>query len=245
MLLSILKYLLIFTTFLKLSSIFRFRCNCFRLLYSHNEVRNYKTWSKNNNSYSYFLGRGQSWHKYERARDRRTSGNKVIRSYWPITYFLDHSALLSSRPHIVFRLLLGRGVLNWKPAVGPYSKFGAQTIVTDPLTNHSLLAASWDWLKTETQLLVSHVDILIYHFIKPTCVWPTTWLLPPIFTSAFCAENLWLISRSRINIQHYILLSFKSITRSPGRAKSRDSFIPLISGWMSHMASVFVVQKPI
>ena len=69
----------------------------------------------------------------------------------------------------------------------------------------ALVTASWDWLKTESPKLtlpVSHMGICIYHFITPTHFRSTTWLLLLIFTGASCAENLWLTTQSRVNIQH-------------------------------------------
>ena len=59
-----------------------------------------------------------------------------------------------------------------------------------------LRLTDWD---SYCQISSGHLHILFHnahHFH------PTTWLLPLIFTGASCAENLWLMAWSRINMQH-------------------------------------------
>ena len=82
---------------------------------------------------------------------------------------------------------LGEGVFNTRPAVDSWPQQGA--------------LCDWPylfWLQAETQRLtlpVFHVRICIYHFITPTRVCSTMWLLLLIFTGVSCTE-IYLIDSS-------------------------------------------------
>ena len=61
-------------------------------------------------------------------------------------------------------------------------------------------------LRIYTPLPVSHVGILIYHFITHTEFNPNTWLILLVVTGASRTENLWLTTRSRVNLLHEVEL---------------------------------------
>ena len=73
--------------------------------------------------------------------------------------------MLSSRPHLALILLLDWGVLNRsRPLWGTLPQWGAQPLAGAPLNDCSLLAASWDWPKTETNCIShGHLHISFYN----------------------------------------------------------------------------------
>ena len=123
--------------------------------------------------------------------DGRRDTNTVILIHnffsWP------YHAVLSSRLHYVLLLLSRRGVLNQKTALSR----SAGRPVTHWGSRGRKLRLTQDSHGQTVRILRGHV---IYHFVTPTPFRSTTWLLPLIFTSASCAENLWLTALSKINI---------------------------------------------
>ena len=117
---------------------------------------------------------------------------------WRQTAILTHNffswpyhTVLSSRPYLSFFQLqpLGWGVLNWRQTVGH---------CPGRLSRHSPMLP---WL-TQDRLTqpISYVGICIYYFITSTHFRSTIWLLLLIFAGVFCAENLWLIIRSKVTM---------------------------------------------
>ena len=118
--------------------------------------------------------------------ERKMEGRRRIQTVLLTHNFFSwpYHAILSSRSYLKLLVLLSRGVLNRRPAVGCCSS-GAPS--------HSRLRLRHS---------VAHVSICFNHFITPTHFRSTTWLLPLIFTVVFSFENLWLTARSRENMQH-------------------------------------------
>ena len=70
------------------------------------------------------------------------------------------------------------------------------------MTAHSLLALSWDWLKTHTDRVpVSHVGICIYHFITAVHFQDHMTASAYFHGCILCRESL--IAWSRVNMQHF------------------------------------------
>ena len=125
------------------------------------------------------------------VRDRRTESNKDRQPHWPISSSLDHITLcylpcstwhffcfstMSTQPETWCRMLPQRSV---QPLAGSL---------------HDWPNLFWKRAETDTRLRLSvfHEGICIYNFLTTTLFRSTTWLISLIFTSASCAENLWV-----------------------------------------------------
>ena len=106
-----------------------------------------------------FCGLRQTDGQMDGERQRQTA--ILTHNYffsWP------YHTVLSSRPHLALLLLLGRGLLNWSPAVDRWLSGVASHLLAHLWLTVSLLAASWDWRKTETpHISHEHLHISFYN----------------------------------------------------------------------------------
>ena len=181
----------------------------------HIATRSECTWRKNDNNtwlhnnitlilyFSKVFDHSVVWDRQmETNRDgRRRRLTAILRHYF--FFSLLYNAVLSSRPHLAL-LLLSRRLLNRRPAVGrsvgcfpcEIPRYSQAFSLTE-----SLLAASWDWLKTETVFISV---ICIYHFTPTFC--STTWLIPLIFSGTSAAEDFRVTLRLRVNMQQLLVI---------------------------------------
>ena len=128
-----------------------------------------------------------------RDRDRDSVGKDSL-LYWPIILLLTIPGCVILK--IPFSTTSASQPVGTQPLAhcGPLSRTLLQRGA--PATCwHSCdkLRLSQDWL------LVSHMGVCIYHFIRPTNFQSTTWPFPLIFTCASCAENICLTARSSVS----------------------------------------------
>ena len=127
-------------------------------------------------------------------RDRRTEtdgGGRRQTAMLTHNFFFPqpYHAVLSSRSHLVLLLLLGRWLLNRKPAV-ELSVGGCPSGASNHSLAHSVTERiSAATAKSTARLIASHLNISIYQFTTPTHIRSNTWLLPLIYTDASCAEK--------------------------------------------------------
>ena len=88
----------------------------------------------------------------ERERRTETERDEYRLPNWSITSSLDHTMLI--RPYLVF-MFFGQRVLNRRPLCGPLPQRGSQPLISSPLSDRSLLAASWDSKTTTHAALIS------------------------------------------------------------------------------------------
>ena len=133
------------------------------------------------------------------VKDRQTDrGRRMETAVLTHKFFSwPYNAVLYSRLH------LGLQFLGRRPIMCRSVGLCTATRWHSPQLTVSLLAASWDWLKTHTASFSRwHLNLSFHntHTFRPT-----TWLLPLIFTVASRVKKLWLTARLRVNMQNNLV----------------------------------------
>ena len=113
----------------------------------------------------------------DEGRERRSQTAILTHNFFSWPYYAE----LSPRPHLAL-LFLSREVFNWRLAVARCLSGASRLSYNKP-------NLFWPQAETDPRLTVSHVGICTNHLKMPTHFCWTTWLLPPIYTSASCAEK--------------------------------------------------------
>ena len=148
----------------------------------------------------------------------KTEGDKERLLYWPITFLL-----LNISRCVIFKVPLSNSSASrpWgrqpvaccKLLCGPLHQQGTQPLADAPVTNRSLLAASWDWLKIHTarisrgQIYIFFLNIYTFPFNYETD--------SAYFHRCVLCRNIWLMARSWVNMQQFEVKFKKELLTFP------------------------------
>ena len=152
--------------------------------------------------------------------------------HWPITFSSPYNATLCYLLGYTYYFCFSVGRYSTGGLLWDFShQWGAQPLVG---AFHDWQNFFWSQAETNSKLslTVSQVGKQIYHFITLTHFRWTTSLLPLVFTGMSCAENLWLMAWSRVNMQQteprnirlFFLISFLNLMSN---TKSLPSYCSL------------------